>query len=102
MDEFLTEEEKVMLSKRFAIYKMLYGNISLSEIQQMLGISHETTRIYNSLKDSKSQHFKKAFEKSIRRDKLNKLASKIEEKLKPLEYALNAKTNMKARSKLLP
>ena len=102
LEELLTEEEKIMLGKRISLYTLLYQGASVSDAQQTLGISYETARTYNIIKDHKSGFFKKAFSKEIEKRNIKKTVAKIEEKLKPLEYALNAKTNMKARAKLLP
>jgi uncharacterized protein YerC len=102
MREFLTTEEQVMISKRFMLYKLLFQEVDLFEIQQGLGISRETTRIYAQSKNHRSDFFKQVIFKSIKNTDREKIKQKISEAIKPLEYALNAKTNMKARAKLLP
>lgn len=101
MQEFLTEEEQIMISKRFALYKLLYIGLDLFEIQQNLAISRETTRIYSQIKDGKTEFFKRIIQKSIKKTQNKTRMENITKVLKPLEYALDAKSNMKARSKLL-
>ncbi len=56
--EFLTTEEKMMMYKRLALYWSLFEGYSLASIQRMLGITHDTTRIYNKRKNEMSQDFK--------------------------------------------
>src|SRR5437868_15324203 len=58
LQELLTKEEKVMLSKRIAMYSMLYSQVPLFTIQQTLGMSAESMRIYNHKKYLKSEKFK--------------------------------------------
>ena len=57
-NEFLTNEEKMMMYKRLALYWSLYEGYSLASIQRMLGITHDTTRIYNKKKNEMSDDFK--------------------------------------------
>lgn len=56
--EFLTTEEKMMMYKRLALYWSLFEGYSLASIQRMLGITHDTTRIYNKRKNEMSAEFK--------------------------------------------
>ncbi len=56
--EFLTTEEKMMMYKRLALYWSLFEGYSLASIQRMLGITHDTTRIYNKRKNEMSSDFK--------------------------------------------
>lgn len=57
-NEFLTDEEKLMLYKRLALYSCLLQGYTHSSIQKMLGLTHDTTRIYNRMKNEKSEDFK--------------------------------------------
>lgn len=98
LEEFLTEEELVMLSKRLQLYNLLYQNMPPKDVQQILGVSRETTRFYNYRKDEKSAEFKSAVLKI-------KLASKKnpEETSKLanfMELAIKSRSNSKARAKL--
>ena len=57
-NEFLTNEEKMMMYKRLALYWSLFEGYSLASIQRMLGVTHDTTRIYNKKKNVMSDEFK--------------------------------------------
>lgn len=100
--EFLTKEEKIMLSKRLVLFMMLKRNYLPSHIRAGLNMSYETIRIYQNQLDNKSKEFHKKIEKLIVREKSKEFFNKIDKLLKPLEYALNSKTSMKARAKFLP
>ena len=56
--EFLTSEEKMMMYKRLALYWCLLEGYSLAKIQQMIGVTHDTTRVYNKKKNFLSPEFK--------------------------------------------
>lgn len=56
--EFLTQEEKMMMYKRLALYWCLLEGYSLAKIQQMIGVTHDTTRVYNKRKNTLSEDFK--------------------------------------------
>lgn len=56
--EFLTNEEKMMMYKRLALYWCLLEGYSLAKIQQMIGVTHDTTRVYNKKKNMLSDEFK--------------------------------------------
>lgn len=56
--EFLTDEEKMMMYKRLALYWSLLEGYPLSKIQQTIGVTHDTTRIYNKKKNGLSHDFK--------------------------------------------
>lgn len=101
LDEFLTKEEKVMLGKRLILYMLLYKGFTSSQIHDALSMSYETIRWYRHIYEMKPALFKQNIEKLIRREKAKELWSKIERALKPLSLALEAKSNMRARSKLL-
>lgn len=56
--EFLTNEEKMMMYKRLALYWCLLEGYTLSKIQQLIGVTHDTTRVYNKKKNMLSDEFK--------------------------------------------
>ena len=56
--EFLTTEEKMMMYKRLALYWSLLEGCPLARIQEMIGVTHDTTRVYNKRKNTLSDHFK--------------------------------------------
>ena len=57
-NEFLTNEEKMMMYKRLALYWCLLEGYPLAKIQQMIGVTHDTTRVYNKKKNMLSDEFK--------------------------------------------
>lgn len=100
LDEFLTDEEKLMLGKRLILYMLLYKGLTNTQINNALSVSHETTRWYREIFERKPDAFKKTLERLIKREKSQELWKKIESILEPFSLALSAKTNMKARAKL--
>jgi hypothetical protein len=56
--EFLTDEEKMMMYKRLALYWSLLEGYPLAKIQQTIGVTHDTTRIYNKKKNTLSNEFR--------------------------------------------
>lgn len=100
LDEFLTKEEKLMLGKRLILYMLLYKGLTNTQINNALSISHETTRWYREVFDTKPDAFKKTLERLLKREKTQELWKKIENILEPFVLALDAKTNMKSRAKL--
>lgn len=97
-EEFLTEEEQIMLSKRLMLYKMLYSSQDLVHIQQALGISRETTRLYNQIKNTKSKRFKNEISKlnNSKRDTKNEGNALSDF----LDTAIDSRSSAKARAKL--
>lgn len=99
--EFLTKEEKIMLSKRLVLFMLLKKNYSPPIIQSILHISYETVRTYQNQLSAKNDRFNKTVEKLVQKEKTEALFRKMEAVLKPLDLALQAKNNMKARQKLI-
>ncbi|MDO8486852.1 MAG: Trp family transcriptional regulator [Candidatus Curtissbacteria bacterium] len=98
-DEFLTSEEKLMLTKRLVLIMMLKRDYPDYVCQGALHISYETVRNYKIYLNHKSQAFDKTIDRLISRQKTRELFEKIDKVLKPLELALKSGTNMKARAK---
>lgn len=98
-NEFLTEEEKIMLTKRLVLYLMLKRNYSAPEIQAALHVSYETIRTYQNQLQYKNSLFQKTIERLVKRERTKEFFEKIDKILKPLDLALRAKTDMKARAK---
>lgn len=48
----------MMMYKRLALYWMLFEGYSLASIQRSLGVTHDTTRLYNKRKTQMSEGFK--------------------------------------------
>lgn len=99
LDGFLTSEEKVMLTKRLIIFLMLKMNYNISVIQSALHISYETIRTYKNQFPSKNPEFHRILDKLARKETVKQLFRKIDKFLKPLDLALRAKTDMKARAR---
>ena len=97
--EFLTKEEKTMLTKRLVLFMMLKRNYSPSVIQSALHISYETVRSYQNQLQNKNTVFQKIIEKLVKREEAEEFFQKLEGVLKPVELFLRSKTNIKARAK---
>lgn len=78
--EFLTSEEKMMMYKRLALYWCLLEGYSLAKIQQMIGVTHDTTRVYNKKKNMLSEDFKSLL-KRIGGENMTQPDEKVEEKV---------------------
>lgn len=100
LDEFLTKEEKIMLGKRLILYMLIYKGLPSKQISNLLGMSYETIRWYKEIFEDKPEVFKQYIKKLINRERGRELWEKIEKILEPLDLALRAKTDMKARAKL--
>lgn len=100
-DEFLTAEEKLMLSKRLLLLLLLKKEYSPSKVQQTAKVSYETVRIYQIQLKSKSNNFHKTLESLTKKQEVKNFLSNLNKALKPLELALDSKTNMRSRAKLL-
>lgn len=98
-DEFLTGEEKVMLTKRLVLILMLKKNYPTSAIIDTLHISPETVRLHQNQLPYKSNVFHETLERLISREKAKEFFKKLEHILKPLDTALRLKNDMKARAK---
>ena len=90
-----------MLSKRLALYALLYSGRDLTYIQQTLGVSQETTRVYNAQKNYKGKKFQEEMKRIGKSKKTGEVISKIEKKFKILDLILDSSHNMEARRKLL-
>ncbi|RJP47583.1 MAG: hypothetical protein C4584_00325 [Armatimonadetes bacterium] len=99
LHEFLTKEEKIMLTKRLVLFMMLKRNYPDPIIKGALKISYETIRTYKNQFPSKNEEFQKTINKLVNRERAKELFEKLNKLLKPLDLALQSKSNMKARSK---
>lgn len=98
--DFLTKEEKVMLAKRLVLFMMIKRGYSPSAIQSALHMSYETVRNYTNQLSYKNQQFQKTIERLMKREKTKEFWKRVEKLLKPLDLAMKARTDMKARAKL--
>lgn len=101
LEDFLTKEEKIMLSKRLLLYMMLKKHYTPSQIQSTLHISYETIRTYQNQFASKNQTFLKLLDGLITSERVKGFLKKIEAFFKPFDLAMRAKSDMKARAKFL-
>ncbi len=97
--DFLTKEEKIMLSKRLVLFMMIKKGYGPSVIQSALHISYETVRTYQNQLSSKDKFFHETLDKLIKRQGTLSLFAKIDKLLKPIDLALKSKSNMQARAK---
>src|SRR5258706_1671008 len=97
---FLTDEEKTMLTKRLMLHLMLENGYDLSEITCMLGLSKDTIYRHKTVWSIGDETYKAIISKLAKRGKTKEFWNKIEKALRPVELALAAKTNIKARAKL--
>lgn len=80
-DDFLTEEEKLMLSKRLAVAQLIRQGFDYLEIKGILKVSNGTiSGVKHWLKYKKG--FKIGLEKVIKREKYSELDRKVREFLK--------------------
>ncbi len=100
-EQFLTHEEKIMLAKRLVLFMMLKQNYSPEIIKAALQVSYETVRTYRNMLESKSPQFHKMIEILLKREKTKLFFEKLTDFLHPLELALNAKSDIRSRAKLL-
>jgi uncharacterized protein YerC len=100
-EAFLSDEEKIMLTKRLMLHLMLERGYSASEISAVLGISGETVRTHRLVRGKGDAVYREIITKLAAKKKTNDFWKSVESALKPLGYALQAKSSMKARAKLL-
>lgn len=99
LENFLTKEEKLMLSKRLVLLMMLKKRYSPSIIKDALHLSYETIRIHQNQLDSKNEIFENMLKKLLQRQKTRELFEKINKFLKPIDLAIRSKSDMRARAK---
>lgn len=100
LNEFFTREEKIMFGKRIVLYEMLIKGMEGKDICAALSMSNETIRSYKQLYLTKPSIFQKTVERLIKREKNKELWNKIDKILAPLDLAMRARNDMKARAKL--
>lgn len=98
-DEFLTREEKLMLSKRLMLHMMLENDYSISHIERVLKMSRETIRYHKHIWEKGGSIYRNIISKIVKRQKTKEFWKKVEEALKPVDLLMKSKTNMKARAK---
>jgi uncharacterized protein YerC len=100
LNEFFTQEEKIMLGKRLVLYMLLAKGIYSEDIHATLGVTYDTIRLYKLQLATKPEPFRKSINKLVQKKKTKELWKKIDKILTPLELAIQARSNMKARAKI--
>src|SRR3989338_4235769 len=97
LNDFLTKEEKIMLGKRL----MLENNYPTSNIETSLKVSRETVRVHKNIWQNAGSIYKEIISKISKKERTRQLFNKIESMLKPLDLAMRARSDMRARAKLV-
>lgn len=100
-ETFLTEEEKIMLTKRLMLHLMLENKYTGTEIAAVLRLSRDTVRIHKLVWDSGGEVYKAIIAKLATKRRTNEFWKNVGKLLRPIEYSLQAKSNMRARAKLI-
>lgn len=98
-EDFLREEEKIMLVKRLMIHLMLENGYRPSQIKTVLGVSRETIRIHQHIWTRGGEVYRKIIKKIAKKEKGTRFWEKVEKILTPIDLALRSKTDMRARAK---
>ncbi|HVF69900.1 MAG TPA: Trp family transcriptional regulator [Xanthomonadales bacterium] len=98
--DFLTSEEKSMLTKRLMLHLMLENGYTVSHIKAVLNMSRETIRVHQHVWGKGGNTYKVMLQKIAHREKTKEFWKKVEQILRPFDLALQSKTNMKARAKI--
>lgn len=97
--EFLTQEEKLMLAKRLMLHLMLANRNSTTEMSSILNVSRETIRVHKQLWFHAGNLYKNIIAGLANRKRTKDFWKKIERMLTPLDLALRSGSDMKARAK---
>ena len=100
-ETFLTNEEKTMLTKRLMLHLLLENKYSPPEISLLIGLTRGTVHIHRRLWLTGGARYRTIIAEIAKRKKTKLFWKKVESTLRPVGYFLRAKSNMKARSKLL-
>ena len=101
LNTFLTDEERIMVSKRLMLYMFFEKGLTTTQITGILAVSRQTviTHRKNWIKGDKTYHL--IMEKMTRRQKKGEgVWKKINDALYPLDLILESRNNMQARAKL--
>lgn len=99
LNNSLTREEKIMLTKRLVLFMMIKRNYPPHVIQSALHVSYETVRTYTDKLPAKNSLFHSIIGKLIKREQSKELWEKVDKLLKPIELFLRSQTDMKARAR---
>ncbi len=101
LEEFLTTEEKIMLTKRLVMFVMIKNGYDEQTVRSTLHMSHETIRTYKRKLQEKSQSFHEILEILLHRKRTKQFFKTFEHILEKINTLAKSKTNMKARAKIL-
>ncbi len=97
---FLTNEEKVMLSKRLMLHLMLEKRYKTSNIESILLISRDTVGKHKKSWIVGGITYRQVLRKLIGKATTRKIIAKIDSKLHYFDLAIKSRSNMQARAKL--
>lgn len=100
LNSFLTQEEKIMVSKRLMLYVMFDKNYKTADIAKFLKMSRVTVIRHRNKWYAKNNSFKLMLGKLMGRKKAKKVWDTVENLLYPLDLMLRSRNDMKARAKL--
>lgn len=99
-EEFLTSEEKIMLTKRLVLLMLIKKGLPYFPIKNALNVSYETIRTHKNLLKYKNVKFHRSVEKLMINEKTDSFFKNLESLMKPITLTIQARNNMKARAKL--
>ncbi|OGH70667.1 MAG: hypothetical protein A2396_03835 [Candidatus Levybacteria bacterium RIFOXYB1_FULL_40_17] len=80
---------------------MLENNYPTSNIETSLKVSRETVRVHKNIWQNAGSIYKEIISKISKKERTRQLFNKIESMLKPLDLAMRARSDMRARAKLV-
>ncbi|HVZ11980.1 MAG TPA: hypothetical protein VG965_03030 [Patescibacteria group bacterium] len=100
LQDFLSDEERVMLAKRLALYKAIQDDLEYKYISMLLGLSFDTIRIHKIKSFMKSGLFHDTIKKAPKVE-LKENRKIVEGAVNVAEYMLSVPDSIKKR-KLTP
>jgi len=95
-ENFLTKEEKTMLTKRLMLHLLLEKEYRVTEIASILGISRETIRVHKHVWSQRDETYKSLLRKIAKLKKTKAFWKKVEKVVAPftinVEYKDSSKT----------
>lgn len=101
LETFLTQEEKIMISKRLMLYILLEKGLSTTQITKILTISPQTVLTHKKNWDRSGELYKAIMRiMNGKKKEGENVWKKINDALYPLDLILESRNNMQARAKL--
>lgn len=100
LDTFLTNEERIMVSKRLMLYILLEKSLTTTQITSILTISRQTVLTHKKNWTKSGNLYRVIMKKMIERRQTTKFWEKLEDVLYPLDLIIDSRSNMQARAKL--